>query len=1106
MGAKKSPTEAPNSLYSASQVKVLDLLGEGKIKGFVVKSGVYGDDPLVSTYYDDTPVRNLDGSYNFNVSGEFSFGYTFGEPDQSPISGFERIENLLPIPSNPRIAYYASGEGDSKQVLVGFNSDTYPDANSIKVAVRLPALQQQNKAGSVNGYELKYAVDISLNNGPFVEQAETTINGKCSSPYVQELSYVLPKTTPAQSRYEWRVRTRRTTQTITNSKTANDIGVESVSVVSNNKFSYPNSALVGTLIDFSQFSAIPTRAYEIDGLEVSVPSGYLPPSYNVSGGFNAATYPSVWGGTFDSEKRWTSNPAWVMYDLITNKRYGLGNHISLNSIDKWSLYEIAQYCDDLISDGEGGLEPRFSCNVIIADRRDAYELLLNLSSVFRGMLYWSNGRIISNQNRPKNPVFDFTNANVVNGSFLYSDTAGYTRTTVVTVKYTNPRNLYKEDSVLIEDHNSIARYGYVNKEVTAFGCSSRAQAYRVGKWILSTERLTTETITFQAGLESIYLRPGDVFSVYDNYRNGTLQGGRVSAYNTDKSIVTLDKPINLQAGQTYSLSVAAPVFNISSTGEITGSSQIPSIRAPQIENRLVMTSGISGVSQITVNSGFSDAAFAGSVWILSNSGSGAGIFDRATEYQCLALSEISNGIIEVLGLEYNTGIYNFGDYSVATLPVNSGDYAPISPPSNLTISTVTGLTSDSEFFSYLKLNWDPSPSDNVSYYISSGKEFDSTFSLFSRSAAKSALWQLNSTGYHTFDVHAVSYGDIPSTSITGGYLIGSTNPLGGPPPIEYLFVTGDYQTNYLGTGFTGYYGNSPIIAWKQPVGADEEPDVRDQFVSGYRLYLTDPSTHAVIHGPITTADSEYQVPEDVLNTGSHRMFRANIQVLDIFGGTTGNSGVFNNPVVAQPYKTGFQQSANTLQYSFGSTELDVTGVNLWLDPSISFVPTFANVDYTSDSLSSFYVTEYYSSYYLWYSLGDSFNRGDGTIYGPTLITPANANQNPFNLGFFLENQPDETGVAIGELVASRGFLFTGYGVSCRTVGSANLSGSLYYCDLDNSNRTSLGQFGLTAGSTNRLQSFASINVPNMKKVGYDITSVGADMEKMALGLFGYEVK
>jgi len=630
-----TPIEYANNLLSTTELRIQDLISEGEIAGFVVKSGAFGSDPLCSTYFDDTPVRNLDGSFNFGASGDgFSFDYTNGTSNQSVIPGFERVENIIPLSSNTRVANPPYGQGSIKNVIVSFNTNTYPDIDTAKVTLKVSALAEtllgpKEVAGDTVGYSISYAIDVSINDGVFITTVENTINGKCTSPYLKSHSFTLPKTTPASSYYKWKIRVRRTSQNIQLSRILNDLYVENISVISNSQFNYPNTALVALKLNADQFSSIPVRAYEIKGLLINVPQGYSPTTYQTDGTIVAASYPNIWLGNFDLTKKWTDNPAWIYYDLLTNKRYGLGNYIQSEWIDKWTLYEIAQYCDELVDDGKGGLEPRFTCNIVIQERQDAYNLLLNLASVFRGMLYWANGRLFANTTNNTANVYTFTNANVINGRFNYSDTAKNTRSTVIKVRWNDPESLYRENLEYIEDTQGIAKYGYITKDITAFACTSKGQAYRIANWAIQTEQASTETLTFQAGMEGTYLRPGDSFSVYDNFRNNQFQGGRIKSYNSGiyftiiqqdrRAFIELDRPINLKQNYTNYLTVVVPKLNFEASGDVTGSNQIPFIRNSQIENRLILNAG-SGLTTLWLESGYSDNVNKNAIWTLDNSG------------------------------------------------------------------------------------------------------------------------------------------------------------------------------------------------------------------------------------------------------------------------------------------------------------------------------------------------------------------------------------------------------------------------------------------------------------------------------------------------------
>lgn len=1010
MSSKKSkqpaqviPVEAPNSLISNSRIKFLDLIGEGEIEGFVVKSGAYGNDPLVSTYFDEIPVRNLDGSYNINASGQgFNFAYTYGTTGQAPIAGFEKVENIIPLTSNTRVALMPAGAGTSKDLITSFNTTTYPDADSVKVTVRVPALLTQDNNGNTNGFEIKYAVDISFNNQAFVQQEEVTIRGKCTAPYLKTTTYVLPKGTTPSNFYSWKIRIRRTTTNIVSIKTQNELFVDSIAVVSSSSFSYPNTALVGIELSADQFSSIPTRSYEMKGVKVRIPNGYTPTTYNVNGTITAAVYPGIWAGDYTTAT-WTDNPVWILNDIITNKRYGLGDYIREDWVDKWSLYEISQYCDELVNDGEGGLEPRFTCNAVIQNREDAYQLLLNLVSIFRGMLYWSNGRLFANMTDNKSPLYNFTNANVINGKFSYSDTARNTRSTVAVVKWIDPNNNYRESVEYIEDAEGIARYGYIEKEITAFACTSKGQAYRIGNWSLQTERLLTETVTFQSSYEGLYIKPGDVFNVYDNFRNNKSQGGRIVGFNPTRTTINLDRPINLETGVTYAFSAIVPVYNLYASGDVTDSSEIPLIRRSQIETRLVTTNVSTGITSLNVNAAFSTGIFKGSVWLLSATGTSGTLFQKASPYRCLATSEVELGKVEILGVEYNTGINNSieTEYTVVANPINTGDNSPISAPSGLRILPITGLYANNDFYFYLQLYWSGVSSTNFAYYRASGKKFGGNWELLGNPQNTGIAFNTTVTGFHEAKVASVSIGGRTSAYITGGYEVPGTNPFGVTPPLSGLEISVNYDPNYTGiyqptplTGYTGYLTSHPTLKWtyKQDNTFQDLPQY--QFVSGFRIDFLDPNTNiSLIPNPFIISDpnlTELEINEAVFTgmafkSGIQRLFKIYIETLDSYGTvTSGASLTINNPPPARPPYASFYPARGGLSYLVNPSgiDTDISEIFIWHKPTGVYTATSGNLDFRSSNLAGFSPHQMTGQYTIYYSLVDTFGFTGCQIFGP----------------------------------------------------------------------------------------------------------------------------
>ena len=365
------------------------------------------------------------------------------------------------------------------------------------------------------------------------------ISGKTTTRYRR--SYYIPLPEPGP----WDIRVTRNTSSEVDSSVANETWWDSLAEVVESRLSYPNSAVVGLKIDAEQFSDIPTRGYEIFGIKCRVPSNYDP---------IAKTYSGAWNGTFKTV--WTDNPAWVYYDLATNERYGLGKYIDATKIDKWALYEIGKYCDEDVPSGYGYVEPRFTCNAYIQTREEAFKLMTNLASVFRGMAYWSVGQVSAVADMPREASALFTNANVIDGTFTYSGSSRSTRHTVALVSWNDPEDMYRQKVEYVEDEEGVRKYGVIQSEIVAFACTSRGQARRMGKWVLYTERLESEIVSWKTGLEGFGVFPGAIVKVADNLRSGDRVGGRILAATANT--VTLDAPVTLSEWTTYTISLVGP--------------------------------------------------------------------------------------------------------------------------------------------------------------------------------------------------------------------------------------------------------------------------------------------------------------------------------------------------------------------------------------------------------------------------------------------------------------------------------------------------------------------------------------------------------------------
>lgn len=489
-GNARTPVETPDSLHSISYAKILDLISEGEIRGLVAGNQ--------SVYLNQVPIQNSDGTLNFaGVRVETRAG----TQDQEYIAGFPSVENEVPVGvelrSNAPVVRTVSGA----------------DLSAVRIRFSVPALQRQNtENGDTEGYAIEYAIDLSVNGGAFSTVLSNAFRGKTTSEYQRSHRIDLPAGT------QWQVRVRRLTPNANSSTVADIVMVQSLTEIIDAKLRYPNCALAAVQVDASAFQNVPSRAFQIWGRIIRVPSNYDPRTRSYSG---------VWDGTFKSA--WTNNPAWVFFDIVTNDRFGLGNRIPLDWVDKWRLYEIAQYCDQLVSDGMGEQEPRFTCSLYLQTRADAYKVLQDMASMFRGISFYAAGQVMASADKPKDPVYTYSQANVVDGRFTYEGSARKVRHTVALVSWTDPDDFGRQKVEPVQLLDGIARYGVNQIEVTALGCHSKSQAQRVGNHILYSENLETETVTFAVGLDALNCMPGDVIQVADANRAGRRNSGRVSA-------------------------------------------------------------------------------------------------------------------------------------------------------------------------------------------------------------------------------------------------------------------------------------------------------------------------------------------------------------------------------------------------------------------------------------------------------------------------------------------------------------------------------------------------------------------------------------------------
>lgn len=516
-GGGRTPTEAPDSLRSKAYARVVDLVSEGEIQGFV--------NGFKSILFDGVPVENQNGTRNF---ADFRIDWRFGTQGQTAMEAFSAQE------SEQVVAVEVTAAVSITRTVSNVNVDT------VRVNLRFPALSSTDVgSGDVSGTSVEFAIDVQSAGGGFVEKYRQTVSGKTVNGYQKSVRVPLTGAAP------WDVRVRRITADSTSQFLLNKLFWDSYTEIISTRLRHPNSAVVGIAIDAQQFSRIPVRGYDLLGLRIKVPTNY-----------NSITrvYTGVWDGTF--QIAWTNNPAWIFYDLLATKRYGLGRFVAEADVDKFALYTIGQYCDQLVPDGLGGMEPRFTCNVYIQTKAEAYQLLHNLASVFRGIVFWGGAGVGFAQDAPSDAAALYSNANVIDGTFEYQDSSAKARHTAVLVQWNDPADQFRAAQVWVDDEPGIQRYGIVDESIVAFGCTSKGQAVRAGKWLLHSEINETEVVAFRVGSEGVLTAPGRVIRIADVRKANERIGGRIRSATT--LAVTLDTAVTLNAGETYTLLVVDP--------------------------------------------------------------------------------------------------------------------------------------------------------------------------------------------------------------------------------------------------------------------------------------------------------------------------------------------------------------------------------------------------------------------------------------------------------------------------------------------------------------------------------------------------------------------
>lgn len=810
----------------------------GEINRIDILSGGngYSNDPVVSiptatgkaVLLDDTPLQGNDLTYNFQ---DVDIQTRPGTQDQTPLEGFDTSQRVL-YSLNEEFT-----EGGPKELLI-----TDPTVDQLIIGVEVPQLYNQNfVTGDIGGATVIYNVFITyqpaeLPPQPKIFLYQDTIVGKTTNGYLRTRTVDIRFTKQAGvTDHQWILSVERVTPTEpAQSGLQNRSFLNFVTGVTFAPLSYPNSALVGIEVNAEQFSSIPVRGYRCKGVKIQVPTNYFPETrqYNrdsltglaiTSGG---QPVDQIWDGTFYSV--WSDNPAWCYYDLVTNFRYGLGEYVGA-AIDKWTLYQIGRYCDQLVPDGFGGTEPRFTLNLYIQTKEDAFKVLSDVVSVFRGMLYWGIGAILATQDSPADTVYHYANANIKDGLFTYSGTARKTRHTVTYVRFVDPTDNYKPKLEYVEDLDGILKFGIREIETAAFGCTSRGQAHRFGKWLLFSERFETETVNFNTGMEGALLRPGDIIEVSDNNRSGALFGGRILSIADDRSFLVTDKKKKDFDSKLLSyIAISFPGLDIvnfeamflvavaqSLPSEISSSEEIDQIRAPQLVKVRVESLSEDADGNLVLN--FPNALVPaevekGTVWGLSST------VLVPQKFRVLSIEEVSKFEFSIVGLDHHDGKYDlvekdiqFDEDPISVLP---DDFLFPITPQNLT-ATFEEITDVTIRVFRISLAWDAPRVGYVKRYDIQMRKGDGNWHQITSVTSNQAETEVSLPDTYSFRVYAVGLKDNISAPAEVSIIIDPNlggGGDGGPEPDTVEKITGLELFNQANQ--TSFRGRDVSFDWR----------------------------------------------------------------------------------------------------------------------------------------------------------------------------------------------------------------------------------------------------------------------------------------------------
>ncbi|MCU6346005.1 host specificity protein J [Enterobacter quasiroggenkampii] len=733
--SSRTPTEQPDDLQSVAKAKILLALGEGEFAGGLTARDIY---------LDGTALENADGSQNFSgVAWEFRSG----TQAQKYIQGIPGTENEINVGS------------EVSSTTAWTRTFTNTQLSAVRLRLKWPSLFKQEDDGDLVGYSVNYAIDLQTDGGTWQTVLNTSVTGKTTSGYERSHRIDLP-----QAGSTWTIRLRKITADANSAKIGDTMTLQSFTEVIDAKLRYPNTALLYIEFDSSQFNgSIPQISCEPRGRVIRVPDTYDP---------ETRTYSGTWTGGF--KWAWTDNPAWIFYDLVVTDRFGLGNRLTAANIDKWTLYQVAQYCDQSVPDGKGGsgTEPRYTCNVYIQDRNDAYTVLRDFAAIFRGMTYWGDDQIVALADMPRDVDFTYTHANVVDGKFVYSSSTTKSRYTNALVSWSDPANGYADAMEPVFEQELVARYGFNQLEITAIGCTRQSEANRKGRWGILTNN-KDRVVTFDVGLDGNIPQPGYIIAVSDRNLSGRDLGGRLSAVNS--RVLKLDRVPSAKAGDRIMVNLPSGITQSRTIQSLSG-------------------------KMVTVTTAFSELPQAEAVWVIES--------DElyAQQYRVVSVTDNNDGTYTITGANHDPDKYARIDTGavIDQRPVSVIPPGNQSPPGNIAINSFS-VVQQNISVETMRVSWDQA--QNAIAYEAQWRRNDGNWVNVPRSSTTSFDVPGIYAGRYLVRVRAINAAEISSG---WGYSEEKTltGKVGNPPKPVGFTATGINWGIRLNWGFPANTGDT----------------------------------------------------------------------------------------------------------------------------------------------------------------------------------------------------------------------------------------------------------------------------------------------------------